>query len=588
MKSKFRKTLDLFGGILFYFYEGWKSGLLSPYLKKFFALTKHSLSQLNQALIEHNLNAKNTEEESIQKLQRSVSGLQSLLPTDSRFNYSILIYVNQPNPSFFSQSLRSVLQQSTVADVLIGYSGFPSTETTEIVQKLKKTSINSIQEFIFNSDAEEIFILNELAHKSGSNFLFIMGQEDWIRPDLFFRYEQILRLLPNPEMTVLYCDENKINAKNHFIPLSDCRKPGQLHFPFFFEFFSEKGLLIPKHLWNLINGLKPNRVGAEYEDLLLRLEAAGAQFQHIPLSLYSVREGSKQKLMNRSVDAFIRSLKDYSQLKKLNWSISTNEYAKDQVKVIPEINKDHLIQVVIPFKDQKELTIKCVHSILKQRNVHFKITAIDNGSQDESIANELRDLGCEVLLIREPFNYSRLNNLAIHHTKIAKTCDLILFVNNDIELESDAIYEMQRWIDQPSIGMVGCRLHYPNHSLQHCGIDLKYHSTTKMIWEHTEKLRLFETSDLAKKLRVTDAVTAACVLVKKQNFLEVGGFDEIWYPIGYSDTHLAMKLAKKQLWSFYTPYAKGMHYESISRKQSIEDFESSWWLHHLVAKYSQK
>ena len=164
-------------------------------------------------------------------------------------------------------------------------------------------------------------------------------------------------------------------------------------------------------------------------------------------------------------------------------------------------------------------------------------------------------------------------------------CDAVLFLNNDVELEPGALQEMARWLDQPQIGMVGCRLHFPDGRLQDGGVRLDGSTKKEMRWEHIEKLRRFDELDEAKTLGFFDAVTAACALMKRQTFLDIGGFDEILYPIGYSDTNLAMKLAAKGLKCFYTPYAVGIHHESVSRKASIEDFENSWWLHRLFFKH---
>ncbi len=225
--------------------------------------------------------------------------------------------------------------------------------------------------------------------------------------------------------------------------------------------------------------------------------------------------------------------------------------------------------------------------MLEQRNTCFKITAIDNESEDSSIADEIRALNGEVISVKEPFNYSRLNNLAVEMTQTSQECDILLFLNNDVELQPDALEEMLRWVNQPQIGLVGCRLHYPDGRLQHGGVKLILQGGEKMHWEHIEKLRTLEELNISNMLGVVDAVTGACAMMKRATFIEVGGFDEIWYPIGYSDTNLAIKIAAKGLKCFYTPYAMGVHHESISRKESIEDYESSWWLHHLLIKYNK-
>jgi GT2 family glycosyltransferase len=80
-------------------------------------------------------------------------------------------------------------------------------------------------------------------------------------------------------------------------------------------------------------------------------------------------------------------------------------------------------------------------------------------------------------------------------------------------------------------------------------------------------------------------VTAACLLVKKETFLKVGGFDEIWYPIAFSDTDLAMRVRRLGLYSLYTPFASGVHYESASRGPGVyEEPEASYWHYRSTEK----
>ena len=109
---------------------------------------------------------------------------------------------------------------------------------------------------------------------------------------------------------------------------------------------------------------------------------------------------------------------------------------------------------------------------------------------------------------------------------------------------------MLRWINQPQIGIVGCRLHYPDGRLQHGGVGINFHGREEMRWEHIEKLRRFEEMKLTRRLGIFDAVTTACAMMKRKIFLEIGGFDEIWYPIGYSDTHFSCQSCGKRIKMF--------------------------------------
>lgn len=586
LKKLFRFLKDLSihfsRDFLTYFYKGWQAGLMGAYANSFARSLIFYLNQFRIYLYINGIQHHHIREEKMKRLQKTANGLHALLSRDICFTYSILMPVNQPDPLRFGESLESALNQSAPhTEILIGLMHIPSKQLNEVLKNICQKSEKKIQVFRFYQTLKRNEVINQLAERASGQFLFILGEEDWMRPDSLLRCEQTLRIFPDPEKMVLYSNVNQINDKGYFIPNSEYRQLNELHFPFFFKPFFEKGLLFPNILWKQGKGIDVNCKGAEYENLLLKFDLAGARFQHIPLALYSTRASCKQDDA-KTREMFLQSLENYSKAKNLNW-VWTPGYQSHSVRAIPPIST-YFIQVVIPYKDQKELTLKCVQSLFKQVDVQFQITAVDNCSTDLSIAQEIEQLGGEVISIHEPFNYSRLNNLAVQLTQKATHCDVLLFLNNDVELEPDALCEMLRWIDQPQVGMVGCRLHYPDGRLQHGGVRMNRYGREEMRWEHIEKLRVFEEMNESKTLGFFDAVTAACAMIKRKTFLDVGGFDEIWYPIGYSDTNLAVKIAKKGLKSFYTPYAVGVHHESVSRKSSIEDYESSWWLHHLVMR----
>jgi O-antigen biosynthesis protein len=614
---------------------GSKKKLTGAYLKALLANFAIHLNKfhhyLNISLLDH--------VEQSKALHDRTKGLHALLPNPENFSYSILIALDQPKPNLFKIALTSACMQTAPnMEIVIGSKTSPSEEILKIIREAQDKHPNRIKWFDCSTDGSDApllrgncktpgpgkntllshfaaplpgptqtsmspavgfgplrspvklaqnhhfcqglefcnCLLNLLAEKSTGKFLLILDQEDRLRSDLLFRYEQVLRMQPSPDKTVINCAENPMNDQGHPIP-SFPRKKNRPQFPYIFQSpFDLRGLLIPKTLWDQTGGIRKDFAGAENEDLLLRLDLAGANFESIPLPLYYRRLKAKKPEID--IKHFLKALEEYAEGKRLDWTFEQG-YISNSVRAIPE-QKAHQIQVIIPFKDQKDLTMRCIASVLKQKGVTFQITAVDNGSQDTSIASQIESLGGEVFRVDEPFNYSRLNNLAIARAQNAKACDLVLFLNNDVELDENALSEMVRWIDQPSIGMVGARLHYPNGMLQHGGVRLDEHfDSDQLHWEHIEKLQCFEEMQEAKVHSIMDAVTAACALIKKETFLKVGGFDEIWYPIGFSDTHLAMKLKKIGLYSFYTPYAFGVHHESISRKFFLEDVENSRWWH---------
>ena len=578
-----KKSANLLRDFSLFFYKGWQARLTIPYAKSFFLSFLAHLNQFRHSLYSKGIELHTIKDEKIKKLQAASHGLHSLLPRDARFTYSILMLVSEPKESFLRTSLEAVCNQSAPSlEILIACTQKPSKRIEEVLLNFKRDHPSKMQIFDFSKHASKEGALQQLAQEATGNFLFLMGEEDWIRPDLLLRYEQTLRIIEDPENCVLFCDFNRLSATDAFMPCSESRQPSELCFPYFFRRLMAKGLLVPASLWKKM-GKHPFCFDTQEEDLLLRLDLAGAVFQPVPFCLYSVRSLSKQQEIKAN-PSFLHILEEYTKAKGLEWKWHPG-YLATCARATPPLPKIRGIQVIIPFKDQKELTLKCMHSILKQKDVLVRITAVDNRSSDQSIAETIIALGGEVVFVDEPFNYSRLNNLAVKQTKTAGDCDVLLFLNNDVELEPDALQEMLRWLDQPRIGMVGCRLNFPDGRLQHGGVQLDGCLRKEMRWEHIEKLRHFNEMEESKILGIVDAVTAACAMMKREIFLEAGGFDEIWYPIGYSDTNLAMKLAAKGLKCFYTPYAVGIHHESVTRKASIEDFENSWWLHRLLIRH---
>ncbi len=389
------------------------------------------------------------------------------------------------------------------------------------------------------------------SNPTGTHILFLQAG-DCLRLDFLYRYEQVLRLIQDPNLVLFIGDET-------------------LHYPYEFELKELKGLLIPIHFYEEVKGLdvfqKP-----------LKLASLGARFQGVQAAIF---ESSKTYSKKDPLPYF----EQYKVWQKLDWDYSKG-LNEESVKASPRMDQIPSIQVIIPFKDQKKLTLNAVESVMKSRRVHVEITCIDNRSQDLTIAAELEERGIKVLKVDEPFNYSRLNNLAA----ATSSTEYICFMNNDAEIQEEALFELARWAQLPGIGLVGARLNYPSGTLQHGGIKLDPALGVKerMNWVHIELNLPYSSLSKAKCLHIADAVTAAFCLVKRDLFNKVQGFDEISFPVAYSDTHLAQKLHNLGAFSLYTPYAEGVHHESLTRKTSpVEDFDNSVFWDKLVQTYTK-
>ncbi len=365
----FKDSLVLFSSdFLKFFYKGWQACLLKSYIKSFIRSLAFYLNQFRIHLYARDMQHHSIRDHSMIRLQKISQGLHAILSKDSSFSYSVLMPVDQPKPYLFQESLESIFNQSAPnLEILVGFMRPLSKQIQEVLIHIQKKYSSRVRIFIVSE--EKIDAINQLADQALGRFLMIMEETDWIRPDFFLRYEQTLRVFQDPDKIVLYCNFNTLNEKGYFIPHSEYRQPTALVFPFFFGFFVAKGLLIPSLLWKQIGGLSTLNRRAEHESLLLQLDLAGATFQQIPLCLYALR-ASNRKTEEKPSENLLRVLKNYSQAKNLDWVWSL-DVQKDALRAMPALPHHHCIQIIIPYKDQKDLTLKCIRMCVRTAQYLF-------------------------------------------------------------------------------------------------------------------------------------------------------------------------------------------------------------------------
>jgi len=189
---------------------------------------------------------------------------------------------------------------------------------------------------------------------------------------------------------------------------------------------------------------------------------------------------------------------------------------------------------------------------------------IDNGSDDPETIDFLQGLdtaGTRVLRIAGPFNYSALNNAAV----AVAGGEVLCFLNNDIEMiAGDWLSMMVRQALRADIGAVGARLLYRDGTVQHAGVytGIGGGAGHAHRYQDAEATGYFERARLPQRI---SAVTGACLVVAKEKFLAVGGFDEKNFPVAFNDVDLCLKLNARGWQSFYEPRATLIHHESKSR-----------------------
>jgi O-antigen biosynthesis protein len=222
------------------------------------------------------------------------------------------------------------------------------------------------------------------------------------------------------------------------------------------------------------------------------------------------------------------------------------------------------VTAIVPTRNRHELLRTCIEGLSRTDYPQIETIVVDNGSDDPSTLGYLQDLegrGMSVLRCPGPFNYSALNNGAVKHA----TGDLLCFLNNDIEMtDGDWLALLVQHAVKPDIGAVGARLLYPDGTIQHAGVFTAIGGGAGHAhrFQQADETGYFDRARLPQRV---SAVTGACMVVARNKFLAVGGFDEELFSVAFNDVDLCLKLNCRGWQSFYEPRATLVHHESKSR-----------------------
>jgi glycosyltransferase involved in cell wall biosynthesis len=401
-------------------------------------------------------------------------------------------------------------------------------------------------------------------------FVAFLDHDDMLtRHALFWVAKDILDY---PDAMLWYSDEDKINKKgSRFNPYfkSDWNP----------DLFLSHNLITHlavyrKTLIDDIGGFREGYEGAQDYDLVLRAieQISPAQIRHIPRVLYHWREvaGSTASRPDEKPYAIIAAQKAISEhLERRNIKARVTEspdiLGTLRVQYALPINLP-LVSLIIPTRNSLKFLSRCVESILDKTDYeNYEILIINNNSDDPATLDYMQQLEkndkARIIDYPHPFSYADMNNQAVEQAQ----GEIIGLINNDLEvINSDWLSEMVSHAVRPEVGAVGAKLWYPNNTLQHGGVVLGIGGVAG----HAHKgfprghVGYFGRAALIQNF---SAVTAACMVMRKANFLAVGGLDAEHLGTALNDVDLCLKMNEHNLRIVWTPYAELYHHESASR-----------------------
>ena len=377
----------------------------------------------------------------------------------------------------------------------------------------------------------------------------------------------------HPEAQIIYSDEDKIDEDGnrsgpHF--KSDWNPDMSLSQNYICHLSVYHGDLLRR-----IGGFRMGVEGSQDYDLLLRClpYVKPCEIVHIPKVLYHWRmlEGSTalaSEEKSYTLDAGIKSLQDFFHSQgqddvQVEAGLGPNTYRVRYPMPQPE----PLVSLLIPTRDMLMVLEPCLRSILDKTTFqNYEIIILDNESVEPATLEYLEriqgeDARVRVLPYHHPFNYSAINNYGVQHAK----GDVVGLINNDIEVISPGwLTEMVSHAIRPEIGCVGAKLYYKDETIQHAGVILGLRGVAG----HSHKCYLREESGYFQRLKILQnlsAVTAACLVVRKSIYQQVGGLEEEGLTVAFNDVDFCLKVREAGYRNLWTPYAELYHHESKSR-----------------------
>ena len=406
---------------------------------------------------------------------------------------------------------------------------------------------------------------NEALKLAVGEYIVLADHDDVLAPNALY---ELMVQIDKYGAEVIYSDEDKIdiNGKDRFEPYF---KSG-----FNIDLLCSNNYVchlfcVKKEIADKVGGFDSEYDGAQDHDFILKCVSEVDNVYHIPKILYHWRSHKNSTAENPESKLYAfkngkKAVKKYFDTKgievEMEDGIQYGQYhARHIVKGTP------LVSIIIPNKDHTRDLDMCLKSIMKNTYDNYEVIVVENNSTEpetEEYYNNITSVCPKAKVLRWPgeFNFSSINNFGVKEAK----GEYLLFLNNDIEaINNDWLDRMLGFCQRDDVGIVGAQLLYPDGIIQHAGVVIGFGEIAghAFVGLHPDECKAFGRAMLTQDY---SAVTAACLLTKKEIFDKVGGFDEE-FKVAFNDIDYCLRVRQLDKKVVYNSFAALTHYESKSR-----------------------
>jgi GT2 family glycosyltransferase/SAM-dependent methyltransferase len=228
---------------------------------------------------------------------------------------------------------------------------------------------------------------------------------------------------------------------------------------------------------------------------------------------------------------------------------------KKNLLIFPKPPKKAEVSIIIPVYNKFQYTLNCLKSILDTTTGSYEVIVVDDASTEPEAKNVKKIRNIRLIKNRRNLGFVGSCNRG---AKISKG-QYLLFLNNDTIATENWLTPLLELIKRGDVGGVGAKLIYPDGTLQEAG---------GIIWNDASGWNYGRGDDPKKPqynyVRDVDYCSGAALLIKRDLFEQVGGFDERFKPGYYEDTDLCFSIRELGYRILYQPLSVVIHFEGIS------------------------